>query len=351
MAIKKKATMQMIADRVGVSITTVSHVFNRSRYVDKDLRQKILHCANEIGYAQKHTSQKGKSKVYSHIGLIVADIREADLFLDIIKISESIAGEHGYSVLIGDAENSPEKEEELVRNFLGKQVHGLLIASTLHSADVLEQIDGFRELPTVLIDRKWSTPAYDFVGIDNFRVSCDSARNMIRKGRRSFCFLGLSVESATMREREEGCRMAVLSEGDGASYDSLRLDLLQDTRQQIIDFCGEPAESESSAPRTLKHDVVFCFNSNVCLALLDSLKHFAVDPRNVDIVTFDGSDWLEYLPFPVTVIKQPATEISITAVTLLMEKIRTGVTSTVQELGKEVRLPVEILESDPWTIS
>ena len=142
--------------------------------------------------------------------------------------------------------------------------------------------------------------------------------------------------------------MAVLSEGGNALYDSLRLDLLKDTRHQIIDFCSDDSGSGTSEAPILKYDAFFCFNSNVCHALIDSMKHYGLDPRDVDIITFDGSDWLDYLPFPVTVIKQPATEISITAVTLLMEKIRTGVTAAAQELGKEVYLPVEVFESDPW---
>ena len=50
---KKKVTIKEIADMAGVSIATVSHVINRTRYVSPDLVDKIETLIRETGYQKK----------------------------------------------------------------------------------------------------------------------------------------------------------------------------------------------------------------------------------------------------------------------------------------------------------
>ena len=49
----KKVTIKDIADMAGVSIATVSHVINRTRYVSPDLVKKIENIIIETGYHKK----------------------------------------------------------------------------------------------------------------------------------------------------------------------------------------------------------------------------------------------------------------------------------------------------------
>ena len=49
----KKVTIKDIADMAGVSIATVSHVINRTRYVSPDLVEKIENIIIETGYHKK----------------------------------------------------------------------------------------------------------------------------------------------------------------------------------------------------------------------------------------------------------------------------------------------------------
>ncbi len=354
MAAKKKVTMQMIAAEIGVSIATVSHVFNHSRFVDPGLRKRILDCAETLGYIQKHSIQRKKSIPGAQIGLIISDIRDSDLFLDVIKISESIAGEQGYSLLVGDAENSAEKEVELVRNFMTRQVQGLLIASCLNSSAVLEKIRGFRKLPVVLIDRKWEENYYDFVGIDNYRASFNLTSQLIRQGFRRIGFLGLDRDTSTAREREHGCRVAMLTEHLSDSYSCCYLDLLGDLHQQVLNFCYDPKRKQA------QYQAIVCFNTNVCCDLLSVLKAQRMSPEDFAIATYDDSPWLEFLTIPLTIVRQPATEISITAVKLLIEKIglsqqhatepagKAQASIKTTEMGKEILLPVDIVLREVW---
>ena len=56
---QKKVTIQQIADMAGVSIATVSHVINRTRYVRPELVERIEQIIEETGYSEK---LKGKER-------------------------------------------------------------------------------------------------------------------------------------------------------------------------------------------------------------------------------------------------------------------------------------------------
>ena len=55
----KKVTIKDIADMAGVSIATVSHVINRTRYVSPDLVEKIENIIIETGYHKKRKTTQG----------------------------------------------------------------------------------------------------------------------------------------------------------------------------------------------------------------------------------------------------------------------------------------------------
>ena len=60
---KKKVTIKEIADMAGVSIATVSHVINRTRYVSPELVDKIETLIRETGYQKKIEEKEKRLKV------------------------------------------------------------------------------------------------------------------------------------------------------------------------------------------------------------------------------------------------------------------------------------------------
>ena len=59
----KKVTIKDIADMAGVSIATVSHVINRTRYVSPDLVEKIENIIIETGYHKKIEEKERQKKL------------------------------------------------------------------------------------------------------------------------------------------------------------------------------------------------------------------------------------------------------------------------------------------------
>ena len=91
--------MKDIAQKAGVSITTVSHVINKTRHVNAETKEAVLkaiEACNYRGHAARKT-QKVKS-----VGVIIADVRE-DYYISIIKAIETIATDFDISIIFCDS--------------------------------------------------------------------------------------------------------------------------------------------------------------------------------------------------------------------------------------------------------
>ena len=124
----KMVRLEDIAHQAGVSITTVSHVINKTRYVKQETRELVLKILEEMEYDFKEP--KAKHHVSRFIGVIVADITE-DYYISIVKAIETYASEQSFSILLCDSENDSEKEKRNIKNILARQVDGLIISPPL----------------------------------------------------------------------------------------------------------------------------------------------------------------------------------------------------------------------------
>ncbi|MFH2002636.1 MAG: LacI family DNA-binding transcriptional regulator, partial [Planctomycetota bacterium] len=198
---KKQVRLEDIASRAGVSITTVSHVINKTRYVKKETREEVLKIMDEMAY------DVGKPKKTAveirFIGLIVADITE-DYSISVIKAIETYAIEQGISILLCDSEDDPEKEKVNLRTILDRDISGLIIAP-INSEKCPKEIRE-ADIPVVLIDRKYNTQEQQFVGINNFQSGFNATKYLSEKGCGNIGFVGYSDTVYTVRQRSLGYR-------------------------------------------------------------------------------------------------------------------------------------------------
>ena len=83
------ATINDVARKAGVSITTVSHVINETRFVSDELRQKVNNAIAEVGYTPNQLARGLRSGVTATLGLMIPD-NSNPYFAEIAKIIEEI---------------------------------------------------------------------------------------------------------------------------------------------------------------------------------------------------------------------------------------------------------------------
>ena len=105
------ATLKDIAQRAGVTATTVSRVINNRGYISEGTRKKVYAAMEEMHY-QPNELARAFSKQYTNtIGLIVPHISHP-FFTKVISNIESSAAEKGFKLLLCNSKEQPEKEQE-----------------------------------------------------------------------------------------------------------------------------------------------------------------------------------------------------------------------------------------------
>jgi LacI family transcriptional regulator len=299
--------MEAVALRSGVSITTVSHVVNKTRNVNQETKNAVLKAIEELNYRSVKTVKSNKETAC--IGVILADARE-DYYVAMIKAIESVVTDYGVSAIFCDSEADYEKEKRNISVLLDRKVNGLLLAPA--DADRMPGILKKLVIPVVLVDRQYEFHNFLSVGINNFRSSYLGIKCVFEKGSRKIGFIGYSDPVSTIRQRILGYKSAILESDPTAVPRVLYLkynggDSFPLIKQFILDEGV---------------DGLVCATSTLCYELIAVLDTLGADiQKRLKIITFDDNRWFDYLKYPVSVISQPVAEIGNAALENLLQMI------------------------------
>ena len=112
-----RAKLKTIAEATGFSINTVSRVLRNDRRISEKTSRIIKSKADELGYIPDAIASSMRSPNTRTIGVVSADSSNP-FFSEVIKGISEKADELGYQMLIGNTEESFEKEEHLIKLFL-----------------------------------------------------------------------------------------------------------------------------------------------------------------------------------------------------------------------------------------
>jgi LacI family transcriptional regulator len=321
--------MADVALKAGVSITTVSHVINKTRHVSGETMNTVLQAIKELNYqSAKFLKSRNGKDIY--IGVILADIRD-DYFVSILKAIETVAADYGVSIIFCDSEADPQKEEKNIGILLERNVNGLLLAPI--AADHFPRILRKISIPVVLIDRQYEKHNFLFVGINNFHSSYIGTKYLFEKGGTRIGFISYSSVIYTVNQRILGYKAALMEFGEAAAPKVLSLSHNQeDSSPRIKQFVT--AE---------KLDGLVCGTSTICYEVINTLEEFDKDTRNrLKIITFDDNRWMDHLKYSVSVIVQPVAEIGNAALENLLQMIER--LNPVREVKRELLFDVNIID-------
>ena len=117
--------MRDVAERAGVSVTSVSHVINETRPVSYELRERVLAAMEELGYQPNRLARSLRSGKTQTIGMIVPDSADP-FFAEVARGIEDTAFENGYSLILCNSDSNLDKEALYTDVLVEKQVDDIL---------------------------------------------------------------------------------------------------------------------------------------------------------------------------------------------------------------------------------
>lgn len=310
---KKKITISDVAEKAGVSKSTVSQYINqRYRYMSSDTKEKIQEVIKELDFRPNDNARNLKVKKTKVIGILVANILHT-LSTEIIRIVEERLQQNGIKVFICNSADDPEKEKEYIDLLISTRVDGMIIFPVGNDFKVYNYLVD-HSIPMVFVDRLVDGIASDSVLLDNHAASFLAVSMLAEKGHNDITFITLPIDiPVTPRvERIEGFKKAMAAyhlEVNKESIYSLPRDQIKDTLSQRF--------TDNTLPTA-----IVAGNDLVLREVLSYLKQQNISiPEEVAIVSIDNVDYSEFYEPSVTTIGQPILQMGIKAAELLLERI------------------------------
>lgn len=316
---RKRVTSKDVAEKVGVSRTTVSLVLNRVEgiQISPETRQKVIEAANELGYVPDATAQALVSRRTKAIGLVLTRSQHhiaTDAFLPkIISGLLTTAKKHNIRILIDWVETEHEESAyfELAR---AKRIDGMILSTPrLNDAGLkaLENVD----IPTVLMGNIAGS-SLPLVDVDNTKAADKATSYLIGLGHSQIAFISSAPPEYTATpERIGGYRKAMERMGIPVNENLIR----------YADFDPESgyecmkALLQTGEPFT----AVFVASDNVAIGAKAALREANLRvPDDVSLVGFDDIPWAQYSDPPLTTVQLPAESLAQSACTLLLDLIK-----------------------------
>ncbi len=178
------ATIKDVAKRAGVSTTTVSHVINKTRFVAEETKTAVWEAIKELHYSPSAVARSLKVNHTKSIGLL-ATSSEAPYFAEVIEAVENACYSQGYTLILCNSHNNPEKQKAYLAMLAQKRVDGLLVMCSEYPENLLQTLEDYRNIPMVVMD--WGTQRSDFTDAiqDNaFEGGYLAGRYLIERGHR-----------------------------------------------------------------------------------------------------------------------------------------------------------------------
>lgn len=204
-----KVTIRTVAQKAGVSPTTVSRVLNRPELVDANTRVRVRDAMEELDFRPNALARGLSTNQTGTIGLVVPGITDF-YFNEIYAGIEQTTRDLGMKVLVYDTEHSRHRVLEAFTFLKQHQVDGIIYTSKLVTEDydaVLERLG----IPVVLMltQSMAKTPLLSFK-VDDIQGVFDAVAYLVSRGHRKIGMLSTGMDDeATGLQRFEGYKAAV----------------------------------------------------------------------------------------------------------------------------------------------
>jgi LacI family transcriptional regulator len=319
------ATIADVAARAGVSTATVSRVLAGVGRARPETRSRVLAAASELDYRPSEVARSLKRRSTQTLGLIITDI-ENPYFPQLVRSVEDAARAAGYSVLLCNAADDPEREASYLELLVDRRVDGLVIAASSLGARQGDWLNA-PPIPVVLVNTEAPDADLPSIMSDNEGGARMVTEHLLGLGHQRFGYLMPPPRNVDAPSRLAGVRRALREAGFGG-------DALQVARGEALVWGGEVAANEllERAPETTAY---VAYNDLMAIGALRALRRRGRRvPTDVSVAGFDDVALAAYVDPPLTTVAQRTDEMGRWAVERLVGDDGVGPTS--------VRLPVDL---------
>lgn len=307
------ATMKDIAKLACVSTSTVSHVINHSRYVSKEIAERVNRAAQELNYSPSVLARSLKTNRTKTLGMLVTTSSNP-FFGEVVKGVERSCYQKGYNLILCNTEGDQERMITSISTLLQKRVDGLILMCSSLEGEHIEIFDKYPDVPVVVMD--WGPMLFtsDKIQDNSLRGGYIAAKYLIECGHHEIgCITGpLNRYQAQMRY--EGYKRALNEEG------------LEFHSNWVIESNFECDGGYEAFNRMFQNgplpSAIFVCNDMMAMGVINAANEKGIAiPQELSIIGYDDIQIAKFMSPSLTTIHQPKYRLGQAAVETLLRRL------------------------------
>jgi LacI family transcriptional regulator len=324
----RRVTIAQVADRAGVSATTVSHVLSGKRVVGAATRDTVMAAISELGYRPSFVARNLRTRRSHMIAVVVPDITNP-FYSTLTRGLADALDAAGDGTYVCNTDGQHERERRFFEDALDRGADGVVLASGETASEVTF---GPAEIatPLICIGERLDHPRCDTVVADDEAGTKAAAEHLLERGHQRIAMIEGPLRSATARS--QGFRSAMQAAGRKVPANLMvRGDWTRrggaDAMRTLMELSQPP-------------DAVLCANDLMAVGAIDvaHARNLTI-PDDVAIMGFDDVDAATIVHPPLTTVRNPAYEAGSAAGSLLLSRM----TGRYDGPGRTVILPCAVV--------
>ncbi len=326
--VQAKTTIRDVAERAGVSVTTVSHVLNDvpGKRVSTTTRERIHQAAQDLLYRPNRLAQGLRMQRTHTIGFLSDNIATTPYAGRIILGAQDAAAEVGSLLVLLSSGGDAELEDRELEALVDRQVDGVIYAAMFHH--MVQPPPRLALYNAVLLDARTEAGEFSSVVPDEVGGARSAVEELLAHGHRRIGFVNNYEDYPAPKGRLIGYRQAL--EVYGVPFDP---SLVRTTTPNVAEGAYEVTLSmlgDEDRPTA-----IFCFNDRMAMGAYQAANQLGLAiPGDVSIVGFDDQELIAPNLRPgLTTMRLPHYEMGQWAVKTLLDQINsTGSNQVVHAL-------------------
>jgi DNA-binding LacI/PurR family transcriptional regulator len=307
----KPATIKDIAQRLNISISTVSRALRNAPDVNNETKQAVMLLSEELNYQPNRLALSLRHKQTHTIGVIVPNL---DYVLStMVRGIDEVALEAGYTVMVCQSNESFGREILNTRRLLDSLVDGFIVSVSSETKlfDHFKKIQE-RGLPMVVFDRVTPDLIAPSVRLDNEEGGFIATEHLLEQGYSRIAILAGPVNLGVSNNRLEGYLRALRKH-------KIRID------KHLIIYCDFNQDYAYFATQELlamkkRPDAIFTISDRMAIGAMLAIKEKGLKmPQDIGLVGFNNEPVVSLVTPRISSVDLPSFEMGKVAAKLFIE--------------------------------
>ncbi|MCA0293820.1 MAG: LacI family transcriptional regulator [Actinobacteria bacterium] len=319
--VRRRVTIQDVANRAGVSKSAVSLAFNDARKLSEATVQNILRVAEEMGYSQDPAARMLRTQRTDSLGLLLP--QQLDMALENPYYTQFLQGigqtcqQEGLTLLL-----VPPLRGSMLKAIPYAAVDGFIVSGLEYDRGEVTALRQ-RGIPFVLVDSEWheGVPSIDLDEADGMR---ELVEYLLRQGHERIAFVAIETDTpggyqnwrGPVQRRMQGAIDGLAGAGLAPESDGITVIETPCTR------AGGVAAFRTLWAREQRPTAMVAFSDIIAFGIIDAAREAGVDvPGELSVSGFDDLTEASWTTPSLTTIRQPIATKGRLAAAYLVEAI------------------------------